>query len=185
MSEISGANFCKIVGYPENYAVASKAAQNDYLLFNDPMVLIESVYMDAYGAETFVAAQLTVASIALTDTTITYSAGTGIPRSEGDYLIKVDHELFHVKGDTDEDGSTGTLTVVRGAFGTTVASHEAGTGYLQNCIKLTSVNTGDVKILYKALPMFRDGLNLSAEENRAWSLVNPNRVYGSEYTTPV
>ena len=185
MSQIEGYNTFKVVGYPENFAVASKAAQNDYLLFNDPMVLIQSLYTDAGGAETFVMAPLTVASIDEADLTITYSAGTGIPRLEGDYLLKVEHELIHVKADTDVTAATGTLTVVRGAFGTEPADHEAGTAYLQNCIKLTKNSTGDVTILYKSLPMFRDGLNLSTEENRVWSTTNPNRIYGSDYTTPV
>lgn len=185
MSEITDANFCKIVGYPECYAVASKGAQNDYLLFSDPMILIKNAYMDAYGAESFTHALLTVASVASTDTTITYSGGTGIPRQKGDYFLKIDHEYVHVKGDTDETAATGTLTVVRGALGTTVASHETGSGYIQNCLKLTSSNVGDVKILYCGIPAFRDGLNMSAEDKRAWSTVNPNRIYGSEYSTPV
>ena len=121
MAQIEGYNTFKVVGYPENFAVASKAAQNDYVLFNDPMVLIQSIYTDAGGAETFLAAAITVASIDEADTTITYSAGSGIPRLQGDYLLKVDQELIHVKADTDETADTGTLTVVRAAFGTEAA----------------------------------------------------------------
>ena len=185
MATIADANFCKIVGYPENYAVASKAAQNDYLLFNAAMILVENMYTDDHGVESFVHAAITVASFTATDTSITYSAGSGIPRLEGDYLLKVDHELLHIKGDTDHEADTGTLTVVRGAFGTTVASHAGGSAYIQNALKLTSAYTGDVKILYKEIPMFRDGLNFSADDKRAWSQVNPNRVYGSDYPTPV
>ena len=104
-------------------------------------------------------------------------------RLEGDYILKVDHELIHVKADTDETADTGTLTVVRAAFGTEVASHEAGSAYLQNCIKLNKNSTGDVKILYKSLPMFRDGLNMSTEAINRMSTVNPNKIYGSEYPT--
>lgn len=189
MATISGANFCQIVGYPENFVVASKAAQNDYLLFYaDPMVLIQNAYTDAGGVETFVHAPITVASMTALETSITYSAGTGIPRLEGDYFLKIEHEIVHVKGDTGNTGATGTLTVVRGALGTTAAAHfsgSTGTAYIQNAIKLTGANTGDVKILYKGIPAFRDGLNLSAEEQRVWSTTNPNRIYGSDYPTPV
>ena len=60
MAQIEGYNTFKVVGYPENFAVASKAAQNDYVLFNDPMVLIQSIYTDAGGAETFLAAAITI-----------------------------------------------------------------------------------------------------------------------------
>jgi len=183
MAEIEGYNTFKVVGYPENFAVASKAAQNDYLLFNDPMVLIQSIYTDAGGAETFLHGALTVASIELTDTTFTYSSGTGIPRLQGDYLLKIEHEFVHVKADTDETADTGTLTVVRGAFGTTVASHDAGTAYIQNCIKLNKSSTGDVKILYKGIPLFRDGLNMSTAAINQMSDVNPNKIYGSDYPT--
>lgn len=184
MAEISGANFCQIVGYPENYVVASKAAQNDYLLFPDPMILVVNAYTDDGGAETYAHGLLTVASIAEDDTTITYSGGSGIPRLEGDYFIKVEHELMHVKGDTDNTADTGTLTVVRAALGTVVASHDAGSGYIQNCLKLTKNSTGDVKVLYRGVPAFRDGLNMSTASNRVWSAVNPNRIYGSDYPTP-
>jgi hypothetical protein len=183
MAQIEGYNTFKVVGYPENFAVASKAAQNDYVLFNDPMVLIQSIYTDDGGEETFLAAAITVASIGEADTTITYSSGSGVPRLKGDYLLKVDQELIHVKADTDETADTGTLTVVRAAFGTEVASHEAGSAYLQNCIKLDKDSTGDVKILYKSLPMFRDGLNMSTEAINRMSTVNPNKIYGSEYPT--
>ena len=183
MAQIEGYNTFKIVGYPENFAVASKAAQNDYVLFNDPMVLIQSIYTDDGGPETFVHGALTVASFEEGDTTITYSSGNGIPRLEGDYLLKVEHELIHVKADTDETADTGTLTVVRGAFGTTPADHETGSAYIQNCIKLNKNSTGDVKILYKSLPMFRDGLNMSTEAINRMSTVNPNKIYGSEYPT--
>lgn len=183
-AQIENANFVKIVGYPENYCVASKAAQNDTLLFNDPMVLIENIYMDASGVEGFTHNLLTVASMEEDDTTVTYSGGATAPRLEGDYFIKLDHEIMHVKGDTDNTAATGTLTLVRGALGTTVASHNSGSAYIQNSIKLTSATSGDVKILYKAVPAFRDGINMSTASNRVWSSVNPNRIYGSDYTEP-
>lgn len=185
MSAISGANFQQIVGYPQNIAVASKGAQNDTLLFYaDPMVLIQSAYTDDHGAETFVHAAITVASFDALVTQITYSAGSGIPRLQGDYFLKVDHEIVHVKGDTDNTADTGTLTIVRGALGTTAASHAGGSAYIQNAIKLTSAYTGDVKITYLGVPAYRDGLNFSASEKRKWSSVNPNRIYGSDYPTP-
>jgi len=184
MAEITGANFCQIVGYPENYVVASKAAQNDYILFPDPMVLIQSAYFDT-AVETFAHGLITTASIDELVTQVTYSGGSGVPRLQGDYFLKMGHELVHVKADTDETAATGTLTMVRGALGTTPASHDAGSAYIQNCLKLTGSTTGDVKILYKGVPAFRDGLNMSAASNRVWSSTNPNRVYGSDYTTPV
>lgn len=185
MAAISDANFMQIVGYPENIVVASKAAQNDYLLFHqDPMVLIQNAYSDAGGVETFTHALITTASIDELVTAVAYSGGTGIPRLEGDYFLKIEHEIVHVKGDTDNTAATGTLTIVRGALGTTAAAHESGSAYIQNAIKLTGSNTGDVKILYKGIPAFRDGLNLSAADARTWSDVNPNRIYGSDYPTP-
>lgn len=188
MATISNPNFCQIVGYPENYVVASKAAQNDYIQFPDPMVLIEQVYTDAVGPIAFVVASITVASFDALVTSITYSAGTGIPRLEGDYFLKVENELIHVKADTGNTAATGTLTVVRGALGTTAVAHEGSatyTAYIQNSIKLTGSETGDVKILYRGVPAFRDGLNFSTASNRVWSATNPNRIYGSDYTTPV
>lgn len=184
MATISNPNFMQIVGYPENLVVASKSAQNEYLLFwQDPMVLIQNAYFDT-GAETYVSAAITVASFGLTDTQITYSAGTGIPRLKGDYILKVESELIHVKSDTDETADTGTLTVVRAAFGTAAAAHPASAGYtayIKNCIKLTSATTGDVTVLYKGLPLYRDGLNMSTSAKDIMSDVNPNRIYGSDY----
>jgi hypothetical protein len=186
MATISNPNFMQIVGYPENIVVASKSAQNEYLLFpQDPMVLIENAYLDE-GAETFVHAAITVASFTLTDTQITYSAGSGIPRLKGDYILKVEKELIHIKADTNETADTGTLTVVRGAFGTAAASHPASVGYtayIQNSIKLTGSLTGDVKILYKGVPLYRDGLNMSSQAKTIMSDTNPNKIYGSDYPT--
>jgi hypothetical protein len=186
MATITNPNFIQIVGYPENLAFVNKATQNDVLLFpQDPMILIENAYLDEYGAESFVMNSLTVASVASTDTTLTYSAGSGVPRLKGSYFLKIGSEYVHVKSDTDETAATGTLTVIRGVLGTTIADHAGGSAYIQNSIKLTSVNVGQVKILYKGVPLFPSGLNLSTESKRVWSDINPNRVYGSEYTTPV
>ncbi len=185
MATIPDVNVMKIVGYPQNIAVASKGAQNDYVLFNDAMVLVQNMYTDNGGAETFEHAAITVASMSAIDTQIAYSAGTGIPRLKGDYLIRVEKELIHVKGDTDNTADTGTFTVVRGAFGTKAVPHAGGQAYIQNALKLTKNSTGDVKIIYLSVPLYRDGLNMSGESKRTWSQTNPNRVYGSEYPTPV
>lgn len=183
MTTITGSNFTKIVGFPENYAIVTKGAQNDALLFDAAMVLIKSVYLDEAGAEAFKAASFLVASFTATDTTITYSQAGSTPRLKGDYILKVASELIHVKGDTDETAATGTLTVVRGAFKTTPeAQTEAKTAYLQNAIVLTSANVGGVKIVYNEIPLFRDGINMSPVEQISLSTTNPNRIYGSDYT---
>lgn len=174
----------KMVGYPENWVVASKGAQNDLLLFGEAMILVDNIYIPEYGAESFVFGSISVASLDETATTVAYTGGTGVLRLEGDYLMKIDHELVHVKADTGNTDATGTLTIVRGAFNTTPATHEAGSGYIMNLLKLTSVNVGDVTILYKGVPLYRDGLNMSTNSGRVWSTVNPNRIYGSEYPTP-
>jgi hypothetical protein len=185
-AEITGANFMKIVGYPQNVVVASKAAQNDSILFpNDPMVLIQSAYTDNYGAETFVHASLTVASVASTDTTATYTGGSGVPRLQGSYFLKIDHEYVYVKSDTDETAAAGTLAIVRGALKTDIADHAGGSAYIQNALVLTGSHTGDVKIQFTGVPGFKDGLNFSTVDIQNVSAVNPNRIYGTEYELQV
>ena len=88
-------------------------------------------------------AQITVlAAVATTTgTTVTYDGATANQRTSGGYYIinNSTKEAMYVVKDTGYDGTSGTLTVVRGALGTTAVNIGDGDYFdILNCIVITA-----------------------------------------------
>ena len=125
----------------------TKAAQNDYIVFSDPVGVV--VVNQADGTvDTVAYASMKVndaSGWAASDTTLTYDGATAaqLP-SENGYIMCGSEIIFYTAG-----GATtgGNLTgCVRGCFGTTAASHSDNADvYILNTVVLGDTVTGPVR----------------------------------------
>ena len=156
----------EIVGYPLCFATASVAAQNDTVKFSEVGVIPFFVNIQKNTTTTATSGGQYVewayaevcadaANADVTSTAITYDGATANDRLSGGFYVRNSNsgEVMYVKSDSGYAGTSGTLTVVRGALGTTPAAI-ANNDYLfvLNSLHFTGAAVGTALIGYFALP---------------------------------
>lgn len=158
MADILTSNNFNIVGEVPVAGVVTKAAQNDIVVL--PHAGVRNVVATLYtgAAETTSYATLTVSgTFTAASTQIAYTGATADSRmSGGYYVITSSGEIMYVVKDTGYAGTSGTITVKRGALGTTASSTGVANGntlYIMSSIVLDkSGTTGTVFLNYSPLP---------------------------------
>lgn len=154
-----------VVGYPFHLAKGAKAAQNDFLVFGSGVTgiipLAAVTYSNATGGATndsFGYAEVCVdasSGLAATITAIPYDGATANTRTSGGFFVKNGRsgEIMYVRADSGYTTTSGTLTVDRGALGTTAAAI-SNNDYLfvMNSLKLTGSATGTEQVAYLKYP---------------------------------
>lgn len=139
------------------------ATQNDWIVLPHPGALhiIGKNFYD--GGQEATATSYASMIVNLTagydddDTSIVYDNGTANQRTSGGYYVVNDAtaEIMYVQVDSGYDGTSGTLTVKRGALGTTAASiTDNDVLYILNTLIFTSANVGTH--LFRYIPMPAD-----------------------------
>ena len=166
MTIVNGTTAATIAGYPIKTCVAAKAAQNDTVLLPAPGGIPISVMVvnngsaasaEEYGwkLNTVCAAEPSAGTFTATDTAIEYDGATASTRPSGGYFVMnaTTGEVMFVSADSGYDGTSGTLTVIRGCLGTT-ASTIANNEYLAilGSLYLPINLAGKAVIVYLELP---------------------------------
>jgi len=161
MTIVSATANATLTGFIPKTYVGAKAAQNDTILFSNeagviPISVIITGINTAPTVDTFTYATIQYnGTTTAASTSVAYNNATANDRTSGGWFA-IDpgtNEAMYVVADSGYNGTTGTLTVMRGALGTTAA---AGTDdneiIVMNSIKLTGTATGQVRVLYYAFP---------------------------------
>lgn len=151
-----------VVGYPFKIAVGAKAAKDDVLTFGDPGVIPFNIMVEnnATGVATneyaYNYAEVKITTTYDTDdTSLVYDGGTANQRGNGGWFgrNRRTQEVIYVKADSGYTSTTGTLTVVRGALGTTaVAMADEDYISILNTLVLTGSATGNAYVTYVTMP---------------------------------
>lgn len=164
MTNVTPTQTQTVVGYPFHLAKGAKAAQNDFLVFDSVTGVIPiSTVTWANGtggatSDTFGYAEMLVdasAGLAATITAIPYDGATASTRTLGGYFVKNGRsgEIMYVRADDGYTTTTGTLTVNRGALGTTAAAISNNDYlFILNALKLTGTATGTAQVVYLKYP---------------------------------
>ena len=144
------------VGYPQKVAFVKTVTTGDWITLADPGAVginLNTATGQIYGnsAQTALYATMVATAASSTTASITYSTVTdaSMLASSGCY-IRIENEIVYVKAGG--GATSGTLTVVRGCLGTTAATHTGATGYILNCLVLTTGTVGQHVITYVPLP---------------------------------
>jgi hypothetical protein len=155
-----------MVGTPIKMTVAVKAASQDTLLFSGtpgvvPLFLASAINAalgletDGYKYNDVRVNHPSAGAYAATATSIAYDTATASTRTAGGYYLfnPATGEMIYVVVDSGPTGTSGTLTVRRGALGTT-ASTVTDNHYLiiMNSIVLTGSIVGKEVAFYLELP---------------------------------
>jgi len=126
---------------------ATKATQNDWIVFPDPIGFVAANQADG-TVDTVAYATMAVddaSNWGASDTTLHYDGATAaqLPATNGYIMVGNEIIYYAAGGNAAEDDLTGC---VRGCFGTTAASHaDNATVYILNTIVLGGSTTGLVR----------------------------------------
>lgn len=113
------------------------------------------VASENWGYATIRAAEPAAGTFTATDTTIEYDTAQASERPAGQFYVlnPTTEEIMYVIADSGYTTTSGTLTVKRGALGTT-ARTIADNQYLMvmNCLTLAGISTGVCMMVYYDLP---------------------------------
>lgn len=165
MTNVTPTQTQTVVGYPFHLAKGAKAAQNDFLVFGSGVTgvipLSAVTWTNGTGGATndsFGYAEVVVdasGGLAATITAIPYNGAAASTRTSGGYFVKNGRsgEIMYVRADSGYTSTSGTLTVERGALGTTAAAI-VNDDYLfvMNSLKLTGTATGLEQVVYLKYP---------------------------------
>lgn len=146
-----------LVGVQFKSAFVKQTAQNDDVVFSDAGVHVFSARLYTGAAASFTRNSVTAANsvtVTASQTSLDYTGALADGRLEGDYYAKIDNELIYVGDDDGYDATSGTMSaIVRGALGTTAATHDAdATVTIMNSINLADNQTNHVEIIWAAFP---------------------------------
>lgn len=159
-AEMTETNF-NIVGEVPVEASVSITTQNDWVLLPHAGALHitgKNFYDGGCEATAVSYPTLTVDLLAgyeATDTSIAYDGAAADMRVSGGYYVVVDatQEIMFVQTDSGYDGATGTLSVKRGALGTTAAAiTNDDILYVLSTLIFTSAHVGTQFFRYYPLP---------------------------------
>jgi|WetSurMetagenome_2_1015567.scaffolds.fasta_scaffold00223_3 hypothetical protein len=152
------------VGYPIKITTAAKATQGDTILFTGCAGVVPVAMMTGSNADMGMVSdafkynilRAAAAYATVTTTTIDYDTAVASSKITGGYYLynATSGEIMYVVSDTAVKAATsGTLTVIRGALGTTPAAI-ADNEYLHvmNSVVLTSATQGKELMFYMELP---------------------------------
>lgn len=162
MAVLTENNF-NLVGEIPVVAYVKKTAQNDTFVIPHAGArnITAKLYTGADESITYDTIQIANAGTAYgsATTTLAYDSGTANGRLPGGYYVFTDEgEAIYVIKDSGYDGTSGVLTVKRGALGTTPGAAGAGVEnndylYVTCALKLvTSTTTGYVVVNYTPFP---------------------------------
>lgn len=162
MAVLTENNF-NLVGEIPVVAYVKKAAQNDTFVIPHAGArnITAKLYTGTDEVVTYDRIQIANAGTAYgsATTTLAYDNGTANGRLPGGYYVFTDEgEAIYVIKDSGYDGTSGVLTVKRGALGTTPGANGAGVAnddylYVTCALKLaTETTTGYVVVNYTPLP---------------------------------
>jgi hypothetical protein len=147
-----------MIGVQFKMSIIKQAAQNDKVVFTDAgCQLFAARIMSTAGAATVTRNTVTATNgVTLTAATqsFTYYSGTANARLAGDFYVQIDDELIYVGKDTGYTTTTGLMkALVRGALGTTPATHSAtSTVYIMNSFNLGDSQASLVAFTWAAYP---------------------------------
>jgi hypothetical protein len=144
------------VGYPQKVVFVKTVTTGDWITLADPGAVGISFNIatgQIYGnsAQTALYATMVATAASSTTSSITYSTVSDASMlASGGFYIRIADEIVYVK--SGGAATSGTLECIRGCLGTTAATHTGATGYILNCIVLTTGTVGQHVITYVPLP---------------------------------
>ncbi len=150
----------RVVGYPIKSTLVVTASTADWIILDDPGVEILKCDLCTGAVQTPTWNTLTVKNTGTAydadDTSIVYDGATASTRRQTNYYLGNSNtaEIMYVTNDSGYTTTTGTLTVIRGALGTTASLSSVvndATLYILNSIVLAGA-TGCTHIQYLGMP---------------------------------
>lgn len=146
------------VGYPIKTSILLQGAQHDIVVLSDPGALVIAARISKTGGNATLLRSTMDANntvgITATQQRLLYNGATANARLSGGYYMMIDNEIIYVGKDSGYAGTSGTLTgLVRGALGTTAATHSATDKiYILNSFLLEDVNATPVELVWLGYP---------------------------------
>lgn len=153
-----------LVGVQFKVSYVNQAAQNDKVVFNDAGLHLFACRLATGAAATITRNTITAAesaTISASAVSIAYNGGTASARKAKGYYARIDNEIIYVGADSGSTATTGTLSgVVRGALGTTAATHAStSTITILNSFNLGDNQTAPVEFIWAAMPADPKGVD--------------------------
>ncbi len=160
MSALTSHATGRVVGYPIKNTLVETASTADWIILDDPGIVVLACDLCTGAHQTNTWNTLTVKNTGTAydadDVSIVYDGATASTRRSTNFYVSNDKttEIMYVTLDSGYTSTTGTLTVVRGCLGTT--AHADGvandaTLYILNSVVLAGA-TGPCILTYLGMP---------------------------------
>lgn len=152
---IKNAVFTEIYGH--RVATIQKATQSDWTILPEAGIYLLASHLSTWAPETITFNSMTAgdAVASTTATSIGYDTATAGTRTSGGYYVLNANtgEIMYVIADSAPASTSGTLTVQRGALGTTAVNVGASdVFYILNSVILGSATVGKTILVYTPMP---------------------------------
>lgn len=152
---IKNATVMKVYGY--KVATIAKVTQADWTILPEAGIYLLASHLSTWAPETITFNTVTAgdAVASTTATSIGYDTATAGTRTSGGYYVLNANtgEIMYVIADDGSASTSGTLTVQRGALGTTAVNVGASdVFYILNSVILGSTTVGKTVLVYTPMP---------------------------------
>lgn len=149
---------CPLPGYHFKMTLAKQGAQNDKIVFSDAGVALFDARIGKTGAAITITRNVATinngGTLSAATTSIPYMTATASDRNAGNYYVQIENELIYVGADSGYNTTSGNMAgAVRGALGTTAATHADGTPiYIMNSFNLGDNQTSLLEFFWAPYP---------------------------------